>query len=225
MAAGIPEGAAVAATVAAAGPAIAASVPPSDPILSGLAWVAAIVAAIIAIGLPIRNYVRGEHRATAEDKVGDARASAESTLYLHLAEQVSQYRTIADKAYQERNALVDRVARLEEVTKVIDEAKVTMERMKAKLEYKDMKLEEKDQELKKLISQSNDERKQFLAILQAKDAEIARRDERIMSLEERLRELEVRLGKDEQRMTSPACPFLSKDSITIAAVPDGPDLP
>lgn len=178
-----------------------------DPLIVGLAWVAGIVALLISIGLPIRNYIRDQHRAAGEDRVVDAKSSAEATLYTHLSQQVEQYRKIADEAYKERNDLVGRVAALEAKTQVLEETKATLDRLKKKLEDKDIKIEEKDAEIRKLLTQAAEERQQFLSILQAKDAEITKRDERITSLEERQRELETRLMRDEISIGVVQCPF------------------
>lgn len=194
-----------------------------DPLILGLAWVVGIVTLLIAIGKPLRDYVRGEKRATGEDKVEDAKTSAETTLYNHLSEQIKQYREISDKAYTERNALVERVARLEEKTSVLEETKAILDRLKAKLEEKDRKLEEKDAEIRRLIDQASEERKKFLQILQSKDGEIAKRDERITSLEQRQRELEVRLAKDELSCPVFPCPFHSANvSVSDQGVPINP---
>lgn len=185
------------------------SVAGTDPLITGIAWVAAIVTGLVAIGKPLRDYLRGERRANKEDVVVDAKSTAESTLYNHLAEQVSQYRTIAEKASAERNALVERVGRLEEKTSVLEEAKQTLDRLKARLEEKDRKLEEKDGEIRRLLAQEAEERKVFMEILSAKDAEIAKRDERICSLEVRQRELEIKLARDEALFNIP-CQYANR---------------
>lgn len=190
-----------------------------DPLLVGLAWVAGIVALVVAIGKPIRDYLRSDKRDSAADQVIDAKAGAEAVLYTHLAEQVSQYRTIADAAYKERNDLIQRVGSLEAKAQDLVDARASIENMKARLE-------EKDRQIRELLSQSADERKQFLAILQAKDAEITRRDERILSLETRQRELEMRLVKDETSMGLHICPWqqsgakLSEQGFIIPPVPE-----
>lgn len=185
-----------------------------DPLILGLAWVVGLVTLLLAIGKPLRDYVRGERRDDRTDQVGDAKASAESTLYQHLSEQVKQYREIADTAFKERNALVERVARLEEKTALFEETKTALDRLKARLNEKDAKLEEKDAEIRRLIQQAAEERSKFLAILTQKDTEIAKRDERILSLEQRQRELEIRLAKDEVSMGVIPCPFHSS-SVSI----------
>lgn len=197
-----------------------------DPLIQALAWVAGIVAALIAVGVPIRNYLKDSKREDKADQVMDAKASAESTLYNHLAEQIKSYRDIADKAFKERNELVERVARLEENVKLLDETKQIIDRLKTKLEAKDRRLEEKDNEIKKLLAQAAEERAQFLNILTKKDTDIARRDERILTLETRQRELEVRVAKDEVSGTVFPCPFhsakvsVSDQGVTINPVPE-----
>lgn len=182
-----------------------------DPLIVGLAWVSGIVALLIAMGVPIRNYLRDSKREDKADQVGDARASAESTLYNHLSEQIKSYRDIADKAFKERNELVERVARLEENVKILDETKLTLDKLKLRLEDKDRRLDEKDEEIRQLLVQAADERSKFLNILTQKDTEIAKRDERILSLEQRQRELEIRLAKDEVSMGVVPCPFHSSN--------------
>lgn len=186
---------------------VASGATQQDPLLVGLAWIVGIVTLLIAIGKPIKDYLRGEKRATGEDRVEDAKSTAETILYNHLAEQVRQYREIADRAFNERNSLVERVAALEAKTVILDDTKAALERLKLKLEDKDAKLEAKDAEIRRLLEQSAEERRQFLHILTIKDSEIAKRDERITALEQRQRELELRLAKDEATMNMPTCPF------------------
>lgn len=171
-----------------------------DPIISGLAWVVGIVVLIIAMGKPLRDYVRGEKREDKKDVVVDAKSSAESVLYNHLSDQVSQYRKIADQAFRERNDLIQRVAALEAKAEDLVDAKAVIEQLK-------IRLDKKDDEIQLLLAQSADERKQFLEILCNKESEISKRDERILSLENRQKELEIRLARDEVANVQHVCPL------------------
>lgn len=161
-----------------------------DPVTQGLMWVLAIVILAIAAGKPIKDYLRGEKRADKEDKVGDAKTDAESVLYNHLAQQVTQYREIADQAFRERNDLIKRVSALEAKAEDLVDARNVIERLKVKLEEKDGKIE-------LLLAQGTEERRRFLDIITAKDNELSRASQRIVALEDRQRELEMRLTKDE----------------------------
>lgn len=208
---------AITATVTASGTTAEASKPlipdvlTHDPTILQLTWAVAIVSLIVTIGKPIRDYLRGERKAGKEEKVDDAKNNAETVLYTHLSEQVSQYRTLADQAFRERNDLIGRVAALESKSAALDDANSLIDRLKHKLDQKDIetqkRLDKKDEEIQRLIAQAADERSQFLSILQSKEREISRRDERICVLENGLKELELRLVRGEQVITQFTCPM------------------
>lgn len=172
----------------------------NDPVFGLLTWVVALVALIISLGKPIKDYLRGEHREDKKDKVNDAKANAESTMYDQLSSQVSQYRELANTAYRERNDLIQRVGALEAKAEDLVEQKRLTEKLKERLD-------KKDDEIQALLAQSTEERRQFLAILNAKDAEIAKRDDRILMLERGLRELETRLLREERATQAFTCPL------------------
>lgn len=174
-----------------------------DPTLQGLAWVVGIVSLVIAIGKPIRDYIRQERRASKDNVVGDARSAAEVVLYNHLSEQVKEYRMIADAAFRERNELIQRVAALEVRSSDLEVAKDLIDRLK-------VRLDEKDAQIQALITQASEERVQFMKILSEKDSEIQKREERISVLEGKTRDLELRLARDEARMDLPQCPLIDK---------------
>lgn len=190
----------------------------ADPIISGLVWFAGLVAAAFSIGVPVRSYLRRDKRESGVDQVADAMSGAGSVLYNHLSDQISQYRSIADQASKERNALVERVARLEERTEFLEETKQAFERLKVRLEEKDRKLEEKDEEIKHLLRVSAAERETLLGIIKAKDTEITNRDDRILTLDKRLRELELRLASDEAQTGTFICPFNNRPKQRISDV-------
>lgn len=178
-------------------------VPPAllnDPVFGLLTWVVALVALIISIGKPIKDYLRGEHREDKKDKVIDSKANAESVMYDQLSSQVAQYRQMADTAYRERNDLIQRVGALEAKAEDLVEQKQLVEKLK-------IRLDKKDEDIHGLLAQATEERQQFLAILKAKDAEIAKRDDRILMLERGLRELEMRLMKEEKVVQTFICPL------------------
>lgn len=172
----------------------------SDPVFGLLTWVVALVALIISIGKPIKDYLRGEHREDKKDKVIDSKANAESVMYDQLSSQVAQYRQMADTAYRERNDLIQRVGALEAKAEDLVEQKQLVEKLK-------IRLDKKDEDIHGLLAQATEERQQFLAILKAKDAEIAKRDDRILMLERGLRELEMRLMKEEKVVQTFICPL------------------
>lgn len=178
-------------------------VPPAllnDPVFGLLTWVVALVALIISIGKPIKDYLRGEHREDKKDKVIDSKANAESVMYDQLSSQVAQYRQMADTAYRERNDLIQRVGALEAKAEDLVVQKQLVEKLK-------IRLDKKDEDIHGLLAQATEERQQFLAILKAKDAEIAKRDDRILMLERGLRELEMRLMKEEKVVQTFICPL------------------
>ena len=172
----------------------------SDPVFGLLTWGVALVALIISIGKPIKDYLRGEHREDKKDKVNDSKANAESVMYDQLSAQVMQYRELANTAYRERNDLIQRVGALEAKAEDLVEQKQLVEKLKERLD-------KKDEDIHNLLAQSTEERKQFLSILNAKDAEIAKRDDRILMLERGLRELEMRLLKEERIVQTFICPL------------------
>lgn len=156
---------------------------PTDPILQGLLWLIAVVVALLAIGKPLRDYVRGERRDSKADTVNDAKSDAEASLYTHLSQQVSQYRQIADSAFQQNNELVHRVAQLEASERDHQRTAEIVNKLK-------IKLDEKDRQIQKLLDAGEEDRRQFFRVLETKEEQIAR-------LERRQRELEDRLIKDE----------------------------
>lgn len=182
-----------------------------DPLLQGLAWVVGVVSLVIAIGKPIRDYIRQERRASKEDVVGAARSAAEVVLYTHLSEQVKEYRMIADAAFRERNELIQRVAALEVRSSDLEVAKDLIDRLK-------VRLDEKDAQIQSFLTQASEERGQFMKILSEKDSEIQKREERISVLEGKTRDLELRLARDEARMDLPKCPLIDKPKFDEGAL-------
>lgn len=166
--------------------------PPSDPVLQAIAWLVAVVIALLAIGKPLKDYVRGERRNSKVDMVDDAKSAAEATLYTHLSEQVTQYRMLADSAFQQNAELNHRIAVLEAAEK--DHARVAsvVDKMKKKLD-------EKDAAIASLMREASEDRNRFFRILEAKE-------DQITSLEKRQRELEARLAADERGRVF-SCPY------------------
>lgn len=162
----------------------------SDPLMIGLAWFAGIVTLAIAVGKPIKDYLRSENRQDKVDLVGDARSSAEAVLYNHLAEQVTEYRRIADEAFRERNALISRVAALEAKAIELDQARA----LTAELQ---VRLADKDAQIQALIAASSLERAEFLSILRVKDNEIKRLSRAVLDLGGVLPHMETELPAGE----------------------------
>ena len=185
--------------VSVAGAALTA--PPSDPVLQAIVWLVAVVIALLAIGKPLKDYVRGERRNSKEDMVDDAKSAAEITLYTHLSQQVTQYRQLADSAFQQNTELNHRIAVLEAAEK--DHARVAsvVDKMKKKLD-------EKDAAIASLMREASEDRNRFFRILEAKE-------DQITSLGKRQKELEARLSNDERNLMF-ACPY--HNNMTPAAV-------
>ena len=179
----------------------------NDPVIHGLLWVIAIIFLLLTAAKPVRDWLRGMMKEDRDDKVGDAKSSAESSLYNHLSKEVENYRQLAEQALRERNHIVERVGRLEEKAALFEEAKISIDNLKSRLDQKDTKLEEREAEILRLIKHAADERRQFLEIILAKDEEISRRDERILLLENKVLDLEVRLARDEMSMGVGMCPL------------------
>lgn len=186
-----------------------------DPVVTGLAWVGGIVAAILAVGVPIRDYLRREKRADASDAALGAKSEAEATLYQHMSEQLREYRELADRAFAERNDIIGRVAALEHNAQALAEAQGMIDTLRRKLDTKDA-------ELQRILTESAEERRRFLDILEAKDAEIAHRDATIRDLEQRQQQLDLRLNTDEGILRQLACPLAaSVQAINIGEPSDG----
>lgn len=162
----------------------------SDPLMIGLAWFVGIVTLAIAVGKPIKDYLRSENRQDKVDLVGAAKSSAEAVLYNHLAEQVTEYRRIADEAFRERNALISRVAALEAKAIELDQSRA----LTADLQ---VRLAEKDAQIQALIAASSLERAEFLSILRVKDNEIKRLSRAVLDLGGVLPNMETELPDGE----------------------------
>lgn len=182
-----------------------------DPVILQLTWAVAVVALIVAVGKPIKDYLRGERKATKEEIVDEAKMSAEYSLYHHLEEQITQYRVVADQAFSERNELVARLGLLEARAEDLIAQKELVEHLK-------IRLDRKDEEMRQLLQEAAQERKQFLAVINSKDAEIAKRDERILSLEKGQKELEIRLAKEERFVQTFVCPMDTARAQTEPAI-------
>lgn len=187
----------------------------TNPVLTTLLVIVAVVVAAIAVGVPIKDYLRRIKRESGADQVADVMAGAGAGLYHHLSQQLSQYREIADRAFVERNLLIERVARLEERDSKFGELRGSYDRLKERLDEKDRKLEEKDEELRAMLAAASDERNQFLEIIRRKDTDIISRDERILKLEEGYHQLELRLAQEENQFKSFVCPFAGKAKLRL----------
>lgn len=178
-----------------------------DPLLELVKWALLIIVIVMMAVGPAMLYARKAKKDKNEDIVESAMSGAGSTLYQHLSDQVKEYRQIADNAYAERNALFDRVAKLEAKSEEFTRANESLDRLKLKLEAKDLFIQEKDSQLKELLDQGAKERTAFMAILNRKDAELTKANERILTLEKEVADLKVRLTSDEASMSRPMCPF------------------
>ena len=188
----------------------------NDTLISnGVAVMGGSAAAFLYAAYLVQRFVRRYNRDIAENM----KDRAEGDLYRQLAEQVKEYRQIADTAFKERNDLLVRVVKLEGLVAGHGEVAALVSKLKTRLD-------EKDETIQKLLAQSSEERRKFLDILTAKDSEIAKRDERIVSLETRQRELEIRLAKDEVALGFHSCPLHPKVLGDFpSAVPETGELP
>lgn len=174
------------ATAAAAQAALTA--PSDDPFLTFLKWAVVILLVMLLGAKPLMEYIRQR----SSDGAERSKDNAEVTLYTHLAEQVREYRTLADKAIDERNTLLIRVTELEYRVERFAELQTRFAGIQ-------QRIEQKDETIALLIQQGNDERRRFMELLEAKD-------ERYAALEASHRALEIRVTKDEARMDF-VCPM------------------
>ena len=93
--------------------------PTDDPFISFLKWVSVIALVLLVGAKPVMAYVRQQNDVSNQNKKDDA----EGALYTHLAEQVREYRKLADTALNERNNLLVRVTELEMRVSQFAEAK------------------------------------------------------------------------------------------------------
>ena len=174
-----------------------------DPTFVGLAWVVGIVTLVIAIGKPIRDYLRSERKANIYENADEAKGEAEAALYRQLAEQLKEYRELANTGLLERADLFKRIGQLELRSHELDEAREMILHLKEKLD-------EKDVYIFSLVEQNQQERARFLAILEMKDGVLISKDEIIQTLTNRLHDLELRVTRDEVEMVGFKCPMISE---------------
>lgn len=201
--------AAVATTAQAAQQALAApaaqtlipTTPADDPFISFLKWVSVIALVLLVGAKPVMAYVRQQNDVSNQNKKDDA----EGALYTHLAEQVREYRKLADTAFNERNNLLVRVTELEMRVSQFAEAKEQISLMQERLSMK-------DEIIANMVQQGAEERTRFLQILEAKDVQYA-------TLEKSHRELEARVTRDEVSLgVAAVCPIAVEAAKT--AMPD-----
>ena len=158
------------------------STAPNDPFIDFMKWAVAILLLILVGAKPLLSYIRQ----SSEVKADNSKDNAEGVLYTHLAEQVREYRALADEAIDERNKLLIRVTEMEYRMEQFAE-------MQARFVSIQRRIEKKDETISMLIAQGNEERVKFMQILEAKD-------QRYATLEASHRELEARVSRDETRL-------------------------
>lgn len=182
--------------------AIANSIPAGDPVLDAAKWVFFVLVLIGGATYPFLLFLRRSHKDKNENTIDTAIATTGSVLYNQLLKQVEEYRAIADRVYQERSQLAERIKVLEiEAVGRVQELKQTA--------ILAAKLDQREADIASLIAQSAEEREQFYAALKEKEAAIHLRDARILQLEQSVNALQLRIVRDEARQIFSAhvCPF------------------
>lgn len=181
---------------------IANNIPAGDPVLDAAKWVFLVLALLGGATYPFLLFLRRSNKDKNENTLDTAIATTGSTLYAQLLRQVEEYRAIADKAYQERSSLAERIKSLE-----IEAIGRTQELRTANALAG--KLEQREADIAALIAQSAEEREHFYAALKEKESAITLRDTRILQLEQSVHALQLRLVRDEARQIFGAhvCPF------------------
>lgn len=180
---------------------VLASTATDDPFVSFLKWVSVIALVLLVGAKPVMAYIRQQNDVSNQNKKDDA----EGALYTHLAEQVREYRKLADTAFNERNNLLVRVTELEMRVSQFAEAKEQISLMQERLSMK-------DEIIANMVQQGAEERTRFLQILEAKDVQYA-------TLEKSHRELEARVTRDEVILgVAAVCPIAVEAAKT--AMPD-----
>ncbi len=169
-----------------------------DPLLDFVKWASVILLVLLVGAKPLMSYVRQQNDISNQNRKDDA----EGVLYTHLAEQVREYRALADTAFNERNSLLIRVTELE---LRVEQFVATKEQLVIMQE----RIEKKDEVIASLVQQGMEERTKFLAILVAKDAQYA-------DLEKAHRALEARVTRDEVLMgVATVCPRVAEAAAMV----------
>ena len=185
-----------------------------DTVLDAAKWVILVVLILLIGAIPFMMIMNKKNKDRNENIIETAISGAGSALYTQLVKQIDEQREIANNAYKERNDMMARLAKLEQVSEQYAETKLTVDRLRVKLDLK-------DQEIRKLLEQGANERAKFFEILTTKDNDIIRRDLRIEQLEKQMTALQIRLARDEARniVGQAACPFTTQgvgDTGTVA---------
>lgn len=194
---------------------LANSIPGGDPVLDAAKWVFFVLVLLGAATYPFLVFLNKRNRDKNENTIDTAIATTGSTLYAQLIRQVEEYKSIADKAYQERSSFADRIKTLE-----IEAISRSQELREATALA--TRLEQREADIASLIAQSAAEREHFYAALKEKESAITLRDSRILHLEQSVHALQLRLVRDETRQIFGAhvCPFAAA-KLAGKKLPDG----
>lgn len=178
-----------------------ASIPDNgDPFVQGLKWLAIVVLLVFGAVTVVLRVWTNHRRDSSETGLDESISRAGASLYSQLSQQVIDARTIADKAFQERNDLLVRVVKLEGQMDRFVEVQELNRRLRAKLDEKDERIEE-------LLAQSSIDRQEFLQALRSKDAQIAHATAQVDTLRSELDSLRIRVAADENGGAFASCPF------------------
>lgn len=149
---------------------IVQAVQQSDPLLVSLAWLAAVVIAMVAVGKPLMGLYR-EYKNT---KVEGAKASAEDSLYENLKKQLEANTAAITILQKEKDEWFRKAVHLENEVAKLKVFEAMVESMRERLNEKDKVIEERDTEIRTQMTS-------------------------ILTLTERIHKLEMRLQLDEQQ--------------------------
>ena len=126
---------------------------------------------------------RGVLRRWGRDVTEMTKDRVEGDLYTQLAEQVREYRKVAEENQLRREALYDRVVQLEKQVAKYEDQDALIDRLKKLLDTREA-------ELRQMMDQWRSERLAMLEMLSKKDVLLQDRDTRINELEQKVNHLE-----------------------------------
>lgn len=149
----------------------AASASSQDPLILGIAFVAAVVIGLVAIAKPLMGLYREYKKTGAEG----AKSEAETFLFTQLQSQITVNTTAIERLQTERNMWFDRAMGLEREIDRLKAFETMVNSMKGRLDEKDR-------------------------VIEAREAEIRQLTRSILDMKDRLHALELRLLQDEKKL-------------------------
>lgn len=171
--------------------------PTGDPILDAAKWLAALIALLLLVAVPLMRLINMRTKDRNENALESAISNSGSTLYKQLVEQMNDYRRIADEAFKERNSLMKEVAELRHKVSELESIKEVNDRLRDRIEQKDM-------QIRALLEQNSVERARFLDAITAKDQFIVELHRQVNDVRDRLTVDESRIDAVVTQSTGPS---------------------